>query len=269
MQPPHLAKAATFQVRVKHPNFLSLNSYYIREPLVSTKPKAASQWMIFHEGGGWCLGDENCHERANSSLGSSTFWPAVPPGTMPPGVSYEGEEMYASETFATATIVYAKYCDGGSWSGDNDTATVVDGRRIYYRGRRLLDALFTDLLSRGLAEADELVYSGCSAGALTAYLHLDYIAALLPARTTVVGLADAMFVLDHSAFPGNATNYNSRQFSWGLTAWNSTQSLSTKCLAHYGQRDGWKCMLGAVAAQFLEHPLMVRLPCSVPIRRYW
>lgn len=109
----------------------SPGGYYIRRPLVKTSKE---QWVVFHEGGGWCGSDGNCRDRANSSLGSSTFWPEVPPGTLAPGVSYEGAEMFGSETFATATVVYAKYCDGGSWTG-NSVAT-VGTQRVFYRGRR-------------------------------------------------------------------------------------------------------------------------------------
>ena len=39
-------------------------------------------------------------------------------------------------------------------------------------GRLLLDELFLDLDKKGLVAADTVVYSGCSAGALTTYAHL-------------------------------------------------------------------------------------------------
>ena len=55
----------------------------------------------------------------------------------------------------------------------------------------LLDELFVQLRSVGLALADTVVYSGCSAGALTTYVHLDYIHDKLVAAkptVTVLGL---------------------------------------------------------------------------------
>lgn len=118
----------------------------------------------------------------------------------------------------------------------------------------LLDALFDDLLPRGLGAATEFVYSGCSAGALTAYIHLDYVASRVSATT--VGIGDAMFSLDHAPFDGAmGSNYYARQFTWGFRAWNAT--VNQRCLQHYGAENGWKCFHGAIAAQFLQHPILV------------
>ena len=52
------------------------------------------------------------------------------------------------------------------------------------------------LLPQGLGNAKELLYSGCSAGGLTTYLHADYVASRVPQATTKA-LADAMFSLEH------------------------------------------------------------------------
>ena len=60
---------------------------------------------------------------------------------------YSMHPPLAAPPFNTATLVYALYCDGGSWSGNaaapisakpNSTAPT---QTIYYRGRPLLDAL--------------------------------------------------------------------------------------------------------------------------------
>ena len=40
------------------------------------------------------------------------------------------------------------YCDGGSWTGDAEKAVVVNGKKIWYKGRRLLDALLDHLLEK-------------------------------------------------------------------------------------------------------------------------
>ena len=92
------------------------------------------------------------------------------------------------DSFPHATIVYAKYCDGSSFTGDvsepvkvqvNATYTSV----IYYRGRRNFDALFDNLFAaQGLDKASELLFAGCSAGALTTYVHADYVTSLMAAR---------------------------------------------------------------------------------------
>ena len=90
-------------------------------------------------------------------------------------------------------MLVSRYCDGGSWTGNAATpANSSFGKPVFYRGRRLLDAMLADWRGRGLAQANELLYAGCSAGALTAYLHADYVASRLPASVKVRALGDAM-----------------------------------------------------------------------------
>lgn len=75
-------------------------------------------------------------------------------------------------------------------------------QKIFYRGRRLLDAMIDSLLTRGLAGASELLYAGYSARGLTAYLHADYVAARMPSSVKTVAMADAMFTLNTPDFEG-------------------------------------------------------------------
>lgn len=173
----------------------SPGAYYLRPPLALGMP---STFVVFHEGGGWCYGLENCYTRSLGDLGSSKNYPDMPPNELPPGVSYEGASLFAAPEFASATIVFAKYCTGDSWTSYNMTPSVFNNTLLYFRGRLMLDSLILSLVSRGLAQADALLYSGCSAGALTAFTHIDYVASLLPPSLTVLGLADAMFALNVS-----------------------------------------------------------------------
>ena len=132
-------------------------AYYIRPPLTPPSGDApVNQWLIFHEGGGWCNGDANCYDRSQTDLGSSKNYPAV----MGPA---EANDLY--DALPAFTVVYAKYCDGSSLTGDRADPVMVGGNAsqvIYYRGRRVLDALLDDLLDNmGLAAADTLLYAGC------------------------------------------------------------------------------------------------------------
>ena len=232
-------------------------AYYLRQPLAAP-PAGSRPFVVFMEGGGWCL-ESSCLSRAGTDLGSSTNYPAVPGGM-------EGGGLYAE--FATATVIYMKYCDGGSFTGNADAPVTFPGstQKIYYRGRRILDALFEELLdSRGLSTATELLFAGCSAGALTTYVHADYVSTLMARRVPgakTVALADAMFSLHHDAFPANPSNYYTNQFKWGFTAWNSSASINQKCLAAYSgssanASSAWVCFHGAVAAQFVTTPLFI------------
>lgn len=229
----------------------SPGAYYIRKPVNATP---ANRWIIFHEGGGWCYGDDNCFARSQTALGSSVNYTAAV-GPMESGSLFD--------EFPEHTVVYAKYCDGGSWTGDaTEPARTTDGKHaVYYRGRRLLDALLADLSARGLSSATEVLYSGCSAGALTAYVNMDYVRTKLPAAARVAGLGDAMFSLHHADF-ANTTNYYTGQFQWGYTAWNASRNVDRSCHDHFASAAGnesaaWVCFHGAVVLPFVQTPMLV------------
>lgn len=42
--------------------------------------------------------------------------------------------------------MYARYCDGGSFTGNNETVTNFNGTSLYFRGHRILNAIIEDLL---------------------------------------------------------------------------------------------------------------------------
>jgi hypothetical protein len=233
-------------------------AYYLRPPLVP-QDFPSSTFVIYHEGGGWCASDENCYERAQGDLGSSKNYPDLPPNRLPDTAGYEGASLFASRYFANATIAYAKYCDGGSWASFNTTPTFVNSTRVWYMGRPLLDGLFADLMAnRGLATAKAVMYSGCSAGGLTAYMHIDYLRTLLSPATALLGLADAMFALHVPAFPGPGhETYLEGMMQHCFFAKNSSASVNQACLAHYGYAAGNECFYGGQVAPFVETPMFV------------
>ena len=163
-------------------------AYYLRKPLTASA-KPGSSWIVFMEGGGWCMTDGNCYSRSLTDLGSSKAYPAQI-------ANAEGVGLY--DSFPEATVIYAKYCDGSSFTGNVSQPVKVGNNTIYYRGRLILDALFDELFSmRGLDNATEVLFAGCSAGALTTYIHADYITGLLSKRAPAaktVALADAVSV---------------------------------------------------------------------------
>jgi hypothetical protein len=216
------------------------------------------RWVVFHQGGGWCNSDENCAARANTALGSSNH-----PNKYSWGATYsdpyEGSQLFLTPPFDTATLVYALYCDGGSWAG-NATAPVMARpnssapmQKVFYRGRPLLDALYTHLLGAGLSSASELLFGGCSAGALTVYMHADYVASRMPRTVKVVALADAMFSIDTPDAQGSLAA--PERFAWIFTGMNCSGSVNQECLR--ANPNGTACMFGASTAPFVKTPLFV------------
>ena len=123
-----------------------------------------------------------------SSVQFSAVRTSVLPWTLPPhlllsclldgvcGVYYSQDQslctcharMHARLPVLThLTLPRFRYCDGGSWTGDAAAPVETPLGKVYYRGRRLLDAMLDSVLAAGLSTATELLYAGCSAGALT------------------------------------------------------------------------------------------------------
>ena len=236
----------------------SPGGYYIRRPIVPTN---ASKVLIFHEGGGWCGSDMNCLERSSTELGSSLSYPQQISGD-------EGIEAVALYAYLEDyTIIYAKYCDGSSWTGNiDDPISVYNGtsgknETIYYRGRRLLDALIEHLRQKqSLDEADVVLYGGCSAGSLTAYLHIDYLRTKLSPMTKLAGLGDSMYSIPYKSYDSQV-NYFLRMLRWGYVAWNASLSINDGCREHYASlsrpQDAFMCLYGSIVVQFVETPTLV------------
>lgn len=101
------------------------------------------------------------------------------------------------------------------------------------------------------------------------YLHTDYVAGRMPSTVKTLALADAMFSVDHNSFDGQPL-YPERM-QWGYSAWNSSASVNQECLAAVAgtnRSDGWKCMFGSTAAQYVKTPLFVLNSKSPRIRTY-
>ena len=82
-----------------------------------------------------------------------------------------------------------RYCDGASFAGNVDAPVPNPSKHappLYYRGRRILDAVVDDLLAvQGLDAATDFLVNGCSAGGLAVWLHLDYLASRVSPQTKV------------------------------------------------------------------------------------
>jgi hypothetical protein len=50
-----------------------------------------------------------------------------------------------------------RYCDGASFSGNNETSASYKGTTLYWRGMRIREAMVADLLKKGLSKATDLM----------------------------------------------------------------------------------------------------------------
>ena len=143
----------------------------------------ASRWHIFLEGGGWCFSQADCIGRQLSLYGSSR---GHTPTAHTPTTQCRGL-FGAGGLFAGYRQAVLKYCDGASFAGTRGVAVgpsgSFQGRPLAptHAGAAILDAAVQQLLAGGLANATDVVVTGCSAGGLAALLAAERVRALVRA----------------------------------------------------------------------------------------
>lgn len=157
-------------------------------------PGSTAAFSIAVHGGGWCADEVECLERSKIALGSSRSWNLT--------------ECYGAPGFncygmKNCTMVFMPYCDGSSFTGHRDGTWPVPNstKRLTFRGARNFQATIDTLIRDwGLGNADEVILSGGSAGGLSTFLKLDYLAERVP-KATVVGMPVAGYFADLGEAP--------------------------------------------------------------------
>ncbi|TKW14200.1 hypothetical protein SEVIR_5G152600v4 [Setaria viridis] len=152
-----------------------------------------NSWIVNLEGGGWCNNVRACQFRKTSRRGSSDLMEKeIPFGGIMSNSPVDNPDFYSWNR------VKIRYCDGASFAGEGFDKE----NGFYFRGQRIWDATIRHLLSIGMASADKVLLTGCSAGGLAAILHCDEFRAFFPPTTTVKCLADAGLFLDAADVSG-------------------------------------------------------------------
>jgi len=110
-----------------------------------------------------------------------------------------------------------------------------------------------DLLdNRGLKVSTDVVISGCSAGGLATYLHVDWWKSGLP-QAKVVGLPDSGFFLDYES---PIKHYHSSMI-WTFETMAAQTGVNDACIAAYTKnRQGlWHCFFAQYTSPFIETPM--------------
>jgi hypothetical protein len=130
---------------------------------------------------------------------------------------------------------HIRFPTGGSFTGHLDAPVVMNKTDVYYRGRRILDAVLADLRTKhGLAAADKVVLSGGSAGGLATVANCDYVAATVAkynAPTKTWCIADAGFFLDLPNAIHVGKQVMRDRFFDVVDGMNSSGQLPPRCIA--------------------------------------
>jgi hypothetical protein len=223
----------------------SAPAYYYR-PGTGT---GVNKWLLFHEGGGWCTSLNDCLGRSKTTLGSSKTYPA----TANENSGYFSTSATVNPLMYNWNVVYFKYCDGASFSGNNDTVTPVNGTPLYWRGYRNLLAYLKDLNTKRLQAGTDFVISGCSAGGLATYLHVDWWKQQVPATATVRGMPDSGYFLDYDST--GRVKY-ATDMRWVFTQQNCTSGVNQDCIAaHQAGGDTYLCFFAEHTTPYIKTPI--------------
>jgi hypothetical protein len=262
----------------------------------------ANKWYIHHQGGGWCESLDDCLGRSKGGLGSSKGYKP----TSAQNGGYFSTSPVDNPMMYNWNSVFMPYCDGGSFSGNNDTVQPYQGATLHWRGKRIREAVYEELIANhGLKSATDVVISGCSAGGLATFLHTDQWCDALAGDAKgvkCVGMPDSGFFLDYQADdvpetppspPEVSDSFTSRRvlntipgnyhagLKWCFETFNATAGVNPACIAahHTGgpatDDPDWLCMFAEHSAAFTHTPIFplqsqVRCcGCRLPSLRHW
>lgn len=209
-----------------------------------------SRVLIGLLGGGWCTSPQDCWARSRTVYGTSSGWPASIEGM---GVT--SGDRAENPAFFNWTIAFLWYCDGTSYAGDLAVPMEVQGDLLWFRGRRIFNAVVDDLLTtRQLSAAKDVVLYGESAGGVGCFTHLDGLAETLP-QARVRGLCDSSFFGSDVTRSGTA-HFKAILFSV-YSQFNLSAALDSGCAAAQHESDRWRCLFPPILYGFLDAPVFV------------
>jgi uncharacterized protein YuzB (UPF0349 family) len=245
----------------------SPGGFYLRTP-----PTPSSSWVIHFEGGGWCTSLQDCAGRAQGDLGSSKGWPThTLPGNDGGAHGFLSTDPAINPRFSEWNMVRFEYCDGASFAGYQEHPVLVNDSLLYFRGASILQESINALKNLGLDKASEIIITGCSAGGLSVYLHLDWIRSQFPKSVRIVGVPDSGFFMDLPDWSGKPSYTPLYQTVFKMQ--NAT-FVNDECLRSNGKLP-WKCFFAQYTLPHIKTPLflinplvdswqmgnIIRLPC--------
>ncbi|XP_078571468.1 uncharacterized protein LOC144859073 [Branchiostoma floridae x Branchiostoma japonicum] len=220
--------------------------YYLRRGT----GKGAKNWIIYLEGGGWCWDVPDCYKRSLTNWGSSKYfkWNFWFDGFLSNSPSVNPD-------FYNWNVAMLKYCDGASFAGNRTDVVVHEGKQLYFRGRRVLQALLDHLLAHGLDQANRVILSGVSAGGVAVMLHADYVRSRLPARVTYHALPDAGFFPDTRNITGH--EHIRTLYQRSFTMQNCSGGVDEDCIKDKSEEMQWQCYIAQYAYKYVQTPMFI------------
>ena len=239
----------------------SSGAYYFRPGVAPAFAPAATRWLWYFEGGGWCTSEDSCLWRSYTQLGSSVNYTTKfgdDPNNWAGGLF--DADCTQNALFCQFNLVYVKYCDGNSYAGARDGPLTVQGKPLWFRGAAIRESVI-DHLRRTAAfdDATEILVSGCSAGALAAYLHADSFyataKAVAPQLRRFAAAPASGFFLDHTNYLYQRMYATQMHTIYNLS--NASGGLGPTCLERLPPGQRWRCQFAEYAFTHSAVPTFV------------
>jgi len=171
--------------------------------------------------------------------------------------------------FGEWNFVWLAYCDGTSQTSDRDQAVDAGGgKKLYFRGRALLDAHLHQLEQKYkfLSTATEVILSGTSAGGMSTFVQSSFVKSQLQApNAKLVAVPDAGWWWDHTQY-GDASKrvwLDSMTGAIGPSVWNATlRGSMAACLKDAEEEEEEEEEEGTVLASASSSAAAVGAPAS-------
>ncbi|KAI3881430.1 hypothetical protein MKX03_009498 [Papaver bracteatum] len=214
----------------------------------------SDNWLIHLEGGGQCSSIEECAGRTTNETGSSNFM--TPMGF----AGILSSQKSNNPEFYNWNRVKVRYCDGaffaGSASGENEA---TKAKKLFFRGQLIWDAVMTELLGLGMANAKQAFLTGCSAGGLATLLHCDSFAELFtPGKVNVKCLSDAGFFIDEKDFSG--ANTAESVYHDVVTLQGMEANLNKECISQLKPSPASQCLFPQNFVKNIKTPVFLVNP---------
>lgn len=224
-------------------------------------PAPNKKWVIFLNGGGECDNKEACLAQTKTALGSSDYFAK----THNANFGYvTSNDCKINPDFCAYNHVFNPYCSQDLHSGQTvyPTEHTYD---LHFNGHDILEAIFEDLEKGGnsIADAEEIILFGASAGGIGVWMNLDWLAERYPnTRVTGMGIASHYFDATYyngpnSTDPGSMADFRREALDSTVMLYNAYVNKDCQqAFAEKGQQAG-PCLLSNNSLPYIKTPMFV------------
>lgn len=218
----------------------------------------ADHWTIRLGSGGQCTNTTECELQIEHGIGSSVDvdWEAVDQECECENIDEFGNDI-------DCTCVTLPYCDGGYYTGYvKEPVKSPTGTDLYIRGRRNFRESIKILVDEyGMGNATNVLLQGLSSGGLSTILNLDRLAKIAPDQVMIHGKPESAFTIAHKTST-NASHlpkeddYYMKILQSVYSFHDSEEAVNGQCVKDF-KTSPWYCMVGSVAANYVETPMFI------------